>query len=159
MERAGRDTQAPSSDQNTWHQRFVWKSGAKGACEIHQNDTECWARLMLLRGLNGVCLNVFSPCEGVLQEALWSGTEHAWSSAPAAVLPSSADCPLPQSYRSLQADSCGSSRVAGHPVNLKRAACNRQDETTWFSFLWLKALWPPASGWENWNVPRNQLIT
>lgn len=74
------------------------KRGAKGKSQIHPNDTctNRWAQLIFLRELNSVCLNVFSPREGFLQKALWSGTEHVWSSAPAAVLPSSADCvPLP----------------------------------------------------------------
>lgn len=47
-------------------------------CKKHPNDTctECWAQSMLMRGLSGVCLNVFTLCEEFLQEVLWSGTQH-----------------------------------------------------------------------------------
>lgn len=41
----------------------------------------------VIKGTNSVFLNVFSPYEGFLQEALWSDTEQIWSSATAAVLP------------------------------------------------------------------------
>lgn len=99
------------------------KSGTNGKSQKHPNDacTECWAQLLLLRGLSGVCLNVSSPCEGFLQEALWSGAEHIWSSVPAAVLPFSADC-LPPPCRI----------VCFRPTRvalLKRDASNHQDET------------------------------
>ncbi len=71
------------------------KSGAKGASVIHPNDIalNVGAQLVLLTGPDSVRLNVFSPCEGFMQEALWSGTEHMWSSVPAAVFTSSAVCP------------------------------------------------------------------
>ncbi len=102
------------------------KSGAKGASVIHPNDIalNVGAQLVLLTGPDSVRLNVFSPCEGFMQEALWSGTEHMWSSVPAAAFTSSAVCPHPQAAPPPSLSS------TGRPVNLRRDTANHQDETT-----------------------------
>lgn len=134
------------TEQCTWWIRThgislcLAKSGAKGTSEIHPNDTctECWGPIHVTEETEQWMFECILPTWGVSAGSTW---DWHWTCA---VLCSSCSiyrlqlfCPHPHP---LWAPGVILWTEKETQLTIKRRPCD---------FIWLKALWPPTSGWEN----------
>lgn len=137
------------TEQCTWWIRThgislcLTKSGAKGTSEIHPNDTctECWGPIHVTEETEQCMFECILPTWGVSAGHLGLALNMCGPLLRLQHLPSSAFLPHPHP---LWAPWVILWTLKEKQLTIRIRPCD---------FILLKALWPPTSSWENWNVP------